>query len=346
MYHFNKLEINKKNLKISNSNMTEVNLPSLMKVRYLQDYFSIHVFTSDNNNNCFIEMYSPKKECIYFSYLDLDNPSSNLSFHKHDYFELAFVLEGQVEMTINDVNSIYSQGEGWIINRKVKHKEIFSRNQAVAYFCISKTFLLDYLKDEDNILNYNFPISDFFKCNLSDEIQEDRNYVKFKNKSKEQDFSDLQNYLMVLLKELVDSEPGSLNIIKGFLLRFLICISDGNTHDNNFIEICDDPKKDLAYDMKIYLDFMKRKISRKELTETFKYNEDYMNRIFKEEYNKTIKNYNQDVYMKESCRLLSKTNLSISDVASKIGFQNRTQFYKVFFDYYNMTPGEFRKKNV
>lgn len=344
MYQFSKLEIRKKNFKTPDSQLTKMNLSKLMSVRHLQHYFSIHLFTSDDDNNCFIELYSPKNECLYLSNFDSDNPSSNFSFHKHDYFELAFVLEGQVEMIINDENVIYSQGEGWIINRKVKHKEIFSKNQSVAYFCISKSFLLDYLKDEDNILNYNFPISDFFKCNLSDEIQEDRNYVKFKNKSEEQDFSDLHSYLMILVKELVNAEPGYLNIIKGLLLRFLICISDGNTHNNNFIEICDNPKKDLAYDIKIFLDFMKKKISRKELTETFKYNEDYMNRLFKETYNKTIKSYNQDIYMEESCRLLAKTTLSISDIASNIGFQNRTQFYKVFFDYYKMTPGEFRKK--
>jgi len=49
--------------------------------------------------------------------------------------------------------------------------------------------------------------------------------------------------------------------------------------------------------------------------------------------------------LEEAKEMLLYTNKSISEIISDLGFSNRTYFYKVFFEEYELTPLEFRNKN-
>ena len=74
------------------------------------------------------------------------------------------------------------------------------------------------------------------------------------------------------------------------------------------------------------------------------FNGDYLNRIFKKWYGLSVKDYCQQVYMKEASRSLLDTDLSVVEITYRIGFVNPTHFYHIFRLYYDCTPNEYRTK--
>ena len=58
----------------------------------------------------------------------------------------------------------------------------------------------------------------------------------------------------------------------------------------------------------------------------------------------TLKAYCQKVQLREAARLLKGSELPVSRIAATLGYENRTQFYKIFEREYQMTPTEYREK--
>ena len=81
-----------------------------------------------------------------------------------------------------------------------------------------------------------------------------------------------------------------------------------------------------------------------EIASRLGYHSYYLNRVFKRNTGVTI----HQAVIKEKIRiakhLLSETNLPISDVASEVGFEERSQFCTVFRKYTGFTPTEYRRK--
>lgn len=70
----------------------------------------------------------------------------------------------------------------------------------------------------------------------------------------------------------------------------------------------------------------------------------YLSRIFKEERNESFVRYLMKVRIEHAKRLLSKTNLEIGSIASKVGFRNQNYFTTVFRKQEGITPTDFRNK--
>lgn len=85
------------------------------------------------------------------------------------------------------------------------------------------------------------------------------------------------------------------------------------------------------------------RFSRKEIEETLHYNRDYLNRIFRQYTGFTLGDYCRTVCMEEAAHRLLHTSDTIERIAEQVGFPNRTQFYRVFQQYYHTTPCMYRK---
>lgn len=68
----------------------------------------------------------------------------------------------------------------------------------------------------------------------------------------------------------------------------------------------------LAEQIKAYLEQTPMRLTVEELTEVFHYNRNYLSKIFLAHINRTIKDYNREICMKEAKRLLQETDLSVS----------------------------------
>lgn len=67
-------------------------------------------------------------------------------------------------------------------------------------------------------------------------------------------------------------------------------------------------------------------------------------REFKEHLNQSPKDYLTKYRIREACRLLSDTSLSIQSVANSVGYENGMYFSRIFHQKMGMTPSQFRIK--
>lgn len=80
-----------------------------------------------------------------------------------------------------------------------------------------------------------------------------------------------------------------------------------------------------------------------DLKNALNYSSAHMNRLFKEHLNTTPHEYLQMHKFRYAKNLLQNTDLSMMEIASKIGYTNLSHFFSNFKKYYGITPGDCRK---
>ncbi|KRE96679.1 AraC family transcriptional regulator [Paenibacillus sp. Soil766] len=81
----------------------------------------------------------------------------------------------------------------------------------------------------------------------------------------------------------------------------------------------------------------------KDLSVKFLINQVYCCQLFKKNLGKTFSEYVTDLRMKKACELLKHTELSIDEIAAKVGYMDYYYFNKVFKKQSGITPTKFRK---
>ncbi len=68
----------------------------------------------------------------------------------------------------------------------------------------------------------------------------------------------------------------------------------------------------------------------------------YLSKLFKEEKNTTLINYISDKRLEKACELLDKTDLSIKEITSKIGYNDQNYFSRIFKNKFGIAPSEYK----
>lgn len=109
------------------------------------------------------------------------------------------------------------------------------------------------------------------------------------------------------------------------------------------VEEIGDKKKQLVELLKWYIsEHISEELTRKKLAQSIHFSEDYVARIFKAGTGKSISTYVMEQRMELAKNYLTKSNMSISDVAMMVGYNNFSYFSKTFKDYTGKTPNEYR----
>jgi len=83
-------------------------------------------------------------------------------------------------------------------------------------------------------------------------------------------------------------------------------------------------------------------ISRKDIESLVHLNEDYLNRIFKKETGYSLMEYIQYYRITMAKRMLAETDISISEIAARTGYNSPAYFSKIFRRFTGLTPLEYR----
>lgn len=75
------------------------------------------------------------------------------------------------------------------------------------------------------------------------------------------------------------------------------------------------------------------------------YNGTYLGKIVKKYTGKNLFQYRLTFTMNAAADLLKNSDLSVSEIAARLKFSNRAHFYKLFEEYYKVTPVMYRKMN-
>lgn len=76
------------------------------------------------------------------------------------------------------------------------------------------------------------------------------------------------------------------------------------------------------------------------------YTEYYLTRKFKQELGVSISQYIQQARLREAKQLLQATNLSVQEIAERLGYSSSSRFIRLFREETGVTPGEYRNNTA
>lgn len=303
-----------------------------------EEYFKIVNFTPNHISHYLIN------DCDMLSVLQ------NRSLHQHDFFEFMFVLEGEVTTRIENTERIYPSGTGCILNCNLRHAESFNQSFRVVFLNLSKSFVLDFLgsfrtfqfeleKHQDENMIYQF-----LRTNADSGSEITKEYLDFFPVFQNQDsYQKIYSLTEQIFHTMLYPCFGATFLLNSLICQLFDCFSNEQYFHTTNIRIDFGTDFLLFTQMTHLLEDSNGHLSRRELAEILNYSGDYLNRIVKKYTGMTIFDYGMTFCIRKAEKLLLTTDHSVSEIATILGFSNRTHFYAIFSKKHGITPKEYRK---
>lgn len=268
----------------------------------------------------------------------INEPGYNEDEHIHDFLELVYTISGNVTHKID--GKIYEATPDSIlfINPRQIHSITTQGEYEFVNIIIKQEFISEYAVDGDTF----YSIFRFFLSDPKEKISQETQMVQFKGN----DAYEIKKLVNFMLAETKKKEPGYAITLNGYarvIFTKLFRSLQKNNPDENY------PKAFFLDMMQTLIDYIdtnyNEPITLSTLATKCYFNPSYISREFKKLSGKGFKEYITEKRISEAEKYLTQTDLSIEEIQVKIGFTNKTRFFKEFSKYYNCTPGEYRKKH-
>lgn len=266
--------------------------------------------------------------------------------HQHDYFELMYVMEGEVEQHIESGCFVYPKGTACLMNRNTRHFEVLGESYFLVFLCLSKDFIRDSITADFGPRGEGDQVARFFTSNLEDAAQYQKDYLEFTPVSGvRKGPAQLAAMMEELTKELLLKQAGHTYMVVGLVSRVLALLQSPDLYTCAHITLDSSTEAYLFNKVTRFMECREGRVTRAELAEHLSYSSDYINRIVKKHSGMSISEYNQVICLKKAERLLTESDLSINSIITALGFENKTYFYKLFDRRHGATPLQYRKRH-
>lgn len=255
--------------------------------------------------------------------------------HKHNFFELTYVLKGSGQHLLNESIINYKKGDLFFLTPKDEHEFIVDEPTIFGIIKFTEQLFLE---------KANLSSSTHWRKNLDTVIFYANNIPKSiiaSDADREQLF-----YLYKLIKNEIENSLVYNRDVLIELFGALLVIVSRNLKKSEVIalksDISEKEKIDtiLTYIRQNVLD--KERIKIKSIAETFYMSPNYVSVFIKKHAGISIQQYVIKTRIKMAERLLKETNLNISEIAEKTGFLDSSHFNRIFNKYVGKNPSEFR----
>lgn len=259
-------------------------------------------------------------------------PSHKAPFHNHDFFELVYVYKGSCINTCSGIET-HMQGQDILfMNPNALHYiETPGDSDVVFNFLISKDmFQQSMFTLMSNDIISNFVVNYFYQLQKS---------VDFLILNRTED-SPLYSILHRLIQEYFHPQPGYEKILEVGLMEVLLYMS--RILSSQFSPSGRLPTSQFLSSLILYIYKNYATVTLKEVAYTFGYTEKYISRVLKKELHTGFSEFVKEIRLNHAAQYLSKTTMSIEQVAQTVGYQNISYFYTIFRSKYQMSPKEYR----
>lgn len=299
-----------------------------------------------------LTIISPKETFFFeLSTKELKQVPDGRNLHKHDFYEIMIVLDGEVYQNIENERHLYTKGSCCILNKNVRHTEEYRDYYRVAFVQISSNFLKHLYECMTLHIFGRHKTKDskflqFLDNNINERQTANKNYLDLISQ-KEHTFlvKHVHSILDQIVHITVDPTPDANIRVQGLFLDLLYNLSRPDYYNSVPIRIGTDTENRLFQQITKLLEANHGHISRKKLSDALSYSGTYLNAICKKYSGLSLFDYGMHFCMKEASIRLLDTDQTIADISRDLGFTNQTHFYKVFKEKYKMTPMQYRKQN-
>lgn len=241
----------------------------------------------------------------------------NYPSHYHSEIELIYIVEGELLIHSNSKTFCLQSGDLYIATCRMPHEINANQNCLVLLIEFGYSLLgniYDHFNNRELLTPY------FDSNNINKEL-----------------FKHLSSILRIRKRSSISiSEECT---IQSDIFAIASIIYDTSFESNINTKACIDAMYPaLEY---IYNNYQKQLIL-SDISSVVGYSDAYFCRQFKSIIGTTVHNYLNYYRVSIACNHLAQTNLSINEIAHKTGFQSSIQFCRVFKNYLEMTPGEYR----
>ena len=299
------------------------------------------------NSTVYMEFSEERQLNLSSPYREYRNLDRRL--HSHDFYEITYVLSGNMTMRIEDESVRYGAGDCCVCNKNVHHLEVMDEKTELFLLLIKEDMIRDLLYDagrgearrtgmeQKTVFDY------FFAENLHSPLEEAKVYADFRRESPAD-----QKPFLVLLNQIIE-EIASYRLGKRFMMKALLCrlIEYLQTEPSFRVGVHSAQlSKEEQIIHAIAMEYQKRPgmLTRAEIEKLTGYCGDHVERIVKRHTGMSLKEYGRMFLLQKAAALLKESDHSVGDVCDALGYANRTFFNREFKKRYGVTPAAYRKQ--
>ena len=281
------------------------------------------------------------KACTTFCHVKLDGleiehckrrePCSMPLYHYHDSYEIYYLLSGVRHYFIKDRTFRVEKGDIVLINRHDLHKTTYGGSSA----------------HERVLLNFDEAYAGRLQMFVDDidillPFHQDVNVIKLSRIEQKV----MEQALFKIMKEAGERGAGSSSCVRLAIAELLVCIArqavrlkagDSSHLDKMYEKVSEVVKFiNLRYMEKLTLNY---------LSASFYISPYYLSRLFKKATGFTFVEYLNSIRVREAQKLLKETELNVSEVAERTGYESSTHFGRVFKEITGLSPLRYKKVN-
>ena len=277
----------------------------------------LQYFLDNHYTSAFQRGYTPTLE--YVCNVGPDSSHMPRTMHEHDHLVEILLLYGGTGIYMIDANRYTAQrGDIILYNSRTIHDEFGGNGSDLSTYCIAISGLRLPGLPEDTILPKGYsPVLPAGK-----------------------DFEDILTLYRLI--ENACHQPGGAETAN-YLARALVLKIIARIRTNG--KPLEEQKASLATLIKAYLDkHYRENIHLEDIASATNSNAYYLSHVFKSDIGLSPMRYVALRRLGEAQNLLINTNMTVTQIAASIGYNNSNYFQNVFRNAIHMTPGEYRRK--
>lgn len=256
----------------------------------------------------------------------------NVPIHWHKYYELEIVLSGEGIQVINSKKIKISKGSLVLMSPQDFHRVEYTGNDGGVLTILGCCFYSHVLSDEiSKLLRKHAPP---YALELSDELYE-------------QICAELNELAEVINKPTPYQELVVKRKIELILLR-LVPIAKLYEKAGEEVNVdVENRSIQLLQPILSYInEHLDEPIRREELAQMLHFSPSYLSEIFKKTLGISLSDYITDCRMKMAHTLIMNTDEPINSIVQKVGYNSPSLFYRKFYEYYRIKPGELPRNGI
>ncbi len=255
-------------------------------------------------------------------------------FHIHDWIELSYMYSGSCTQIINGKPYKMEEGQLLLMAPNTIHTiEKLSENDILVQIALGQKNLTHnfFNRLSSNSIVTSFFINAFSVSNIKD------SFFLFRSENSRR----LRLFITEFLCEWYDHSLASediLNNMFSLIISELVNVLSTATKSDHLY------KNEYIVPVLQYIESNYKSCSLTETADEFGLNPNYLSNVLKEHTGMSFNELVQSEKLSTTERLLLTSDMSVTDIANFVGYQNMSFFYKLFKNKNNCMPKEYREK--
>lgn len=254
--------------------------------------------------------------------------SDNLSLHFHEEYEILFITDGMIEITVNNKAIIAQKGDIIFLNTYESHYTKVLKTPYKRYVLMLAPAVLEKKITDLNLLGvFKKRTSDFQFCLRFN----DQNIIK--------------TFVEMIIKEVQNKQDEYSEQIQVMLIEHLLILALRKQNSDMTYSSEDDINVvRLIFKVQSFLDeHYSENLRINEISQKFHISVPYFSSCFKHYIGQSPKKYLMQLRLNAASHKLTHTSETIIDIAYSVGFADVNNFIRRFKETFKVTPSQFRK---